>query len=154
MVGDPDIDDVILRRATGDDLPEIERLFSDGALFCAGEVRRIHGVLVADAKGSLAGLTGLEVLGGDGLVRAMCVANGWQTSDLPRLLIEATLTEGALNALDAVYLFTDGAQPFFARFGFLVIHRNEVPSAVYRWAEMNGGIDPGAVAMRVTLIDS
>ena len=62
MPGDGDIHDVTLRRATSDDLPAIERLFSEGALLCAGEVRRIGGVLVADVKGVLAGLTGLEML--------------------------------------------------------------------------------------------
>jgi amino-acid N-acetyltransferase len=154
MDGNLGIDDVTLRRATEEDLPAIERLLADGTLLCAGEVGRIQGVLVAEVAGTLAGSIGLEILGGDGLLRAMCVGAGRGESEVGRLLVEAELTEGALEALDAVYLFTESSQPFFARFGFLAIQRDEVPSAVLRWAEMRGGLTTGAIAMRVKLIES
>lgn len=154
MEGDPGIDDVTLRRATEEDLPHIEGLVAGGTSLCLGDVRRIQGILIAEVAGAVAGLIGLETLGGDGLLRAMCVAAGPRESEIGRLLVEAVLTEAALQALDAVYLFTEGAQPFFARFGFLVIHREDVPSAVLRWAARNGGVAPAAVAMRVTLFQS
>ena len=154
MDGERSVDDVTLRRASEDDLPHIERLFAAGSLVSAGDVRSPAGLLVAEVEGTIAGFIGLETLGGDGLLRAMCIGPDWSPRDVGRLLVEAILTEGALQALDAVYLFTQGAEPFFARFGFLVIHREEVPSAVRRWAEVHGRLAPAATAMRVKLIES
>jgi N-acetylglutamate synthase-like GNAT family acetyltransferase len=148
------IHDVMLRRATENDLPSLERLFASGSVLSAGDQRRVDDMLVAEVAETLVGCIGLQALGGDGLLRAACVATEWRERDVGRLLVESALTAGALKALDAVYLFTAGSERFFARFGFLVIHGDDVPSAVRRWAEVNGDEPSGRVAMRVKLIES
>jgi N-acetylglutamate synthase-like GNAT family acetyltransferase len=154
MDGDRSVHDVTLRRATEDDPPHLARMVGAGGTLLSAVTVRPAGILVAELGGTRVGFIGLEILGGDGLLGTACVAADWSADDIGRLLVEATLTEGALQALDAVYVFTEGSQRFFARFGFLAIHGEEVPSPVRRWAEVHGGLTPTAVAMRVMLIES
>jgi N-acetylglutamate synthase-like GNAT family acetyltransferase len=153
MEGESSVHDVTLRRATEEDETRLARMVGAGGTLLSAVTVRPAGILVAELAGTPVGFIGLEILGGDGLLGAACVAAEWSADDVGRLLVEATLTEGALQALDSVYLFTEGSQPFFARFGFLVIHRDEVPSPVRRWAEMHGGLTPTAVAMHVRLLE-
>jgi amino-acid N-acetyltransferase len=154
MEDQPSTHDVTLRRATAGDRPRIERLVASGRSLSAGGIDRVQDLFVAEAGAGLVGSIGLDILGGDGLLRLVCIGAEWRESDLGRLLVEAMLTEGALQALDAVYVYTESDSRVFAPFGFLVISREEVPSAVGRWAEVHGCATPSSVAMRVQLVES
>jgi N-acetylglutamate synthase-like GNAT family acetyltransferase len=145
---------VIVRAATEADLPRIERLLADGKRLSLGDVTRLEGILVAEVGTELAGVIGLQMIGNEGLLRAASVGVEGRGRDVGRLLVESILTEAALQAADSIFLFTDGSDRFFARFGFIVLSRPEVPSSLRRWAETNGGAPLTATAMRLTLMES
>jgi N-acetylglutamate synthase-like GNAT family acetyltransferase len=145
---------VIVRAATEADLPRIERLLADGKRLSLGDITRVEGILVAEVGAELAGVIGLQMIGSEGLLRAASVGAEGRGRDVGRVLVESILTEAALQAADAIYLFTDGSDRFFARFGFIMLARPDVPSSILRWAEANGGVPQSATSMRLTLMES
>ena len=145
--------EVVIRAAVEADLPRIEQLLATGKLLSAGNIADAEGSFVAQVGAELGGVSGLKMFGGDGLLRATSVGVEGRGRDVGRLLVEAVLTEGALQAADAIFLFTDGSDRFFARFGFVVLSRDEVPSSIRQWAETNGGVSASAMPMRLTLME-
>ena len=144
---------VVVRAAVEADLPRIEQLLAAGKLLSAGTITNVDGSLVAEVGTELAGVASLKMFGGDGLLRATSVGVEGRGRDVGRLLVEAVLTEGALQAADAIFLFTEGSDRFFARFGFVGLSRDEVPASLLRWAETSGGVSQGALPMRLTLME-
>jgi N-acetylglutamate synthase-like GNAT family acetyltransferase len=144
---------VVIRTAVEADLPRIEHLLAAGKLLSAGNITHAEGSVVAEVGAELAGVVGLKMFGSDGLLRATSVGVEGRGRDVGRLLVEAILTEGALQAADAIFLFTDGSDRFFARFGFVVLTREEVPTSMRHWAETNGGVSQSAMPMRLTLME-
>ena len=145
--------EVVIRAAVEADLPRIEQLLAAGKPLSAGNITSAEGSFVAQVGTELGGVSGLKMFGGDGLLRATSVGVEGRGRDVGRLLVEAVLTEGALQAADAIFLFTDGSDRFFARFGFVVLSRDEVPSSIRQWAETNGGVSASAMPMRLTLME-
>jgi amino-acid N-acetyltransferase len=147
-------DRIVLRAAETADVPQIERIITEGKALCAGEPRQLDGVLVADAGGQLVGVAGLELFGGDALLRAAFVRDEARLEEVGRVLVEGILTEGAMLAADSVYLITPASAEFFARFGFMRVSREELPSAVLRRALMTDRAPSSAAAMRLKLLES
>jgi amino-acid N-acetyltransferase len=146
-------DRVVLRAAESTDVPQIERLISEGQALSAGEPRNLSGMFVADLDGTLAGVAGIELFGGDALLRGAFVLSDSRSEDIGRVLVEGMLTEAAMLAADSVYLLTTASETFFARFGFMRMPREELPSAVARRAELTDRAPAAATAMRLKLLE-
>ncbi|MFI5235397.1 MAG: arsenic resistance N-acetyltransferase ArsN2 [Gemmatimonadales bacterium] len=140
-----------LRGAHSNDLPAIERLLSMHRLPLVGVREGIAGFMVAEEDGALAGVIGLEVRGGYGLLRSAAVAPDHQGKGVGRALVARVLAEARVRKLKAVYLLTTTAEGYFPVFGFAVTDRAAAPKEMQTTAEFAGACDATAVAMVLTL---
>lgn len=140
------------RPATPPDLPGLDALLHAGGLPRRSATARGGDVIVAALAGELIGAVALQRLDGDGLLGSACVDAAWRGRGVGAQLVEAALTDAALDALDAVYLVTATAAPWFARFGFLEIPPDAIPFAVARAvARLEGEAAHRGLPMRLRL---
>jgi amino-acid N-acetyltransferase len=83
----------------------------------------------------IAGTIGLEVYDDLALLRSLAVTPSRQHTGLGRALTETALAYLMTRQFRAVYLLTTTAEAFFARHGFYLLTRDEVPASVQRSAE-------------------
>ncbi|MDB4899956.1 MAG: hypothetical protein JWN53_1764, partial [Gemmatimonadetes bacterium] len=89
---------IVLRPAESEDGAQIARLLAEGKALCAGEPRNLPGVLIAESDGVLVGVAGIELFGGDALLRAAFVQDESRADEVGRVLVEGILTEAAMLA--------------------------------------------------------
>ena len=152
MVFDPPAG-ITIHEATDADRSALEALLPARELESVGAFRRSPRFLVARTTDGIAGAVALEVFGGDGYLRSLCVDDRFQGNGLGRALVERSLTAAALEALDAVYLATDSASRLYSEFGFVPIDRTDLPSAVRRAIELSGQQAPAITYMKLLLAD-
>jgi N-acetylglutamate synthase-like GNAT family acetyltransferase len=136
-----------LRMAKADDLPAVERLLTDAELPLAGVAESIEMFVVAEHRGGLVGVAGLELCCDNGLLRSVAVAPAWQKHGLARALVSRVIAEAEARRLHAMYLLTTTAVHYFPRFGFTETTREAVPPEVAATAEFRGACPSSAAVM-------
>jgi len=116
--------------ATAGDLPAIFALLERCELPRAGLAAHVAHALVARADGVVVGCVALELYGRVALLRSLAVEPTWRRRGLGRDLVQAVLTAAHAARVTRVYLLTDTAEAFFARFGFERVARERVDPAV------------------------
>lgn len=91
---------------------------------------KLSGFLVAEKEGQIVGMIGLETFGAVGLLRSLVVADEARRLGVGRLLVEALESSAAAARLTQLWLLTNDAQDFFARFGFEIVERAGAPQAI------------------------
>jgi N-acetylglutamate synthase-like GNAT family acetyltransferase len=76
------------------------------------------------------GFGGLEVHGGDALIRSIVTLPPLRERGVGRAIVTALEREAALHRCHSVYLLTTSAAPFFAQLGYAPCERNAVPPAI------------------------
>ncbi len=99
----------------------------------------------------LAGLCGLEPYGTDGLLRSVAVDPALQGGGLGTQLVLGAEELAYRLGLEALYLLTATAQPFFARLGFENVPRDEVPATIAASWEYRVACAQSASVMRKRL---
>jgi N-acetylglutamate synthase-like GNAT family acetyltransferase len=84
-------------------------------------------------------------------VRSLVVALPHRHRGLAEQLVRAQIVEAYKRQLRALYLLTLNTEPYFARFGFELIEREQVPPPVKRSHEFAGACPTSAHAMSLTL---
>lgn len=143
---------ITIQPATDEDRPALATLLPARELESVAGTHRAPRFLVAKGPDGVAGAVAMEIFGGDGYLRSLCVAPRFQGNALGRALVERSLTDAALEALDAVYLATGSATHLFAEFGFVPIDRTDLPSAVRRAIELSA-VSPTTTCMKLALAD-
>ena len=90
---------------------------------------------VARAGEQIVGTVGLEVYDDLALLRSLAVTPARQHTGLGRALTETVLSHLTARQFRAVYLLTTTAEAFFARHGFNLLARDEVPASVQQSVE-------------------
>jgi len=93
---------------------------------------------VAREGEQIVGTVGLEVYNDLALLRSLAVTLARQRTGLGRALTETALSYLTTRQFRAVYLLTTTAEAFFARHGFSLLARDEVPASVQRSVEFQG----------------
>lgn len=107
--------------------------------------------VVAEAGGELAGAAGVEVYGGDGLLRSVVVAPSHRGTGLGKALVADRLAWARREGLAALYLLTTTAPGFFASLGFERVARTDAPAGI-RGSREFASVCPGSsVLMRLRL---
>ena len=107
--------------------------------------------VVAEVGGELAGAAGVEVYGGDGLLRSVVVAPSHRGTGLGKSLVADRLAWARREGLAALYLLTTTAPGFFAALGFVPAARAEAPEGI-RGSREFASLCPGSsVMMRLVL---
>jgi len=141
----------LVRPASAEDWPAVERLLRDRALPTAGARTHLDGFVVAAEGPVLLGCAGIERYGDIGLLRSVAVDEGLARRGLGARLVTALLERARGLGLRAVYLLTTTAAGYFPRFGFETIPRDGLPPALAASEELRGACPASAVAMRLTL---
>jgi amino-acid N-acetyltransferase len=124
-----------IRPARPADLPAMEALLDVSRLPVDGVRDALPQFLTAWQDGRLAGMAGLEVHDGFGLLRSAAVDIGSRGTGIGRALVERVLAEAASYRVREVYLLTNTAERWFSRFGFRHVDRGDVPEPIRSTAE-------------------
>jgi len=107
-----------------------------------------HYFVVREDDGRVVALAGLEVHGGDGLLRSVAVDAAYRGQGLAGRLVAAVLERAALLKLRDLYLLTTTASGYFARHGFAPCAREGAPEAIGASWEFRSGCPATAVFMK------
>ncbi|HEU0013789.1 MAG TPA: arsenic resistance N-acetyltransferase ArsN2 [Longimicrobium sp.] len=141
-----------VRAAHPDDRAAVERLLAEAGLPADGLGEQFgEAYAVAEADGRLVGAEGIEVYGGNGLLRSAVVAPEWRGRGVGEALTRERLEWARARGLRAVYLLTTTAPDFFARFGFRRIERSTAPRAIADSVEFSLTQCASAAVMRLDL---
>jgi amino-acid N-acetyltransferase len=133
------------------DLPAIVALLLANKLPRAGIEGHISTTLVARVAGRLVGCAAIEPYGAAGLLRSVAVEPAVRGRGLGQALSQAALDLARGRGIKTVYLLTETAGGFFARFGFRTISRTEVDPAVQRSVEFTSACPTSALVMQADL---
>jgi N-acetylglutamate synthase-like GNAT family acetyltransferase len=112
------------------DRDEIVRLLDACALPSSDIEPHLERFFVARDEGQVVGCIGLEVQGGDGLLRSLAVAPGQRNRGIARRLYARLLGQARRLGVSHLYLLTTTAEPFFEMLGFRVLARGDVPESI------------------------
>ncbi len=121
--------------AQADDLPAIVALLARVGLDADGLEDHLETTLVVRDQGAPVACAGLEIYGRAALLRSVVVAPELQGTGLGRRITNQALALGQELGVTKIYLLTDTAADFFARFGFQVLPRTDLPAAVLQSRE-------------------
>lgn len=107
--------------------------------------------LVARSGGDICGVVGLEIRGGDALLRSLGVAKTHRTRGIGRKLVQSAERYARSRHVQTLYLLTLTAQGFFEKAGYSVIERASAPQAMQATGEFKCLCPDAAVCMRKDL---
>ena len=136
-----------LRPATPSDLAAVERLLVASSLPLDGVREALDDFVVADAKGDIVGVAGLEICCDNALLRSVAVQPAWRSRGLGRALVTRVISDAEARGLRALYLLTTTAERYFPSFGFRTITRDEVPEDLRETAEFRDACPASATVM-------
>ena len=138
---------IVIRPAGRSDLPGIESLLADSHLPLVGVEEHLGYYLVAEERGRVLGVVGLEPYGKSGLLRSAAVHPDWRGRGLAKTLVQQLIAESTARGIRTLYLLTTTAEHFFPRFGFKPIARDAVPEAVRASVEFREACPASATVM-------
>lgn len=136
-----------LRPAAPADLAAVERLLTASSLPLDGVREALGTFVVAEAKGDIVGVAGLEICCDNALLRSVAVQPEWRSHGLGRALVTRVISDAEARGLRALYLLTTTAERYFPSFGFRAISRDEVPEDLRKTAEFRGACPASATVM-------
>lgn len=134
------------------DLSDIRTLLSAAGL-CYEDLKPEHmeHFLCLHQNGELIGAVGLEVFGGDALLRSLVVSPNHRGKRLGIHLVDGIEEHAEDAEITTLYLLTTTADRFFAQRGYVTIERHAVPEAIGQTTEFVSFCPDSAVCMRKTL---
>jgi amino-acid N-acetyltransferase len=142
---------IALRSAEPADLLAVLELLARAQLPREGVAEALSHFVIAENRGRLVGVAGLEVYGESALLRSVAVEESWRGSGVGRTLIERALSITRQRGIKDVFLLTTTAEDYFPRFGFACVSRDSVTEPVKESAEFKEACPASAVVMRKTL---
>ena len=141
---DPELN---IEPAVAGDLGAIVDLLGHSGLEADGLEQHLDTTLVARRHGQLVASAGLELYGRQALLRSVVVAPQLQGTGLGRRMTGQVLALAQTRGITRVYLLTETAREFFARFGFRLMERADVPVKVQSSQEFSMACANNAVGM-------
>jgi amino-acid N-acetyltransferase len=136
-----------VRTARAGDLPAVERLLSESGLPLAGVSESLATFVVAERAGNLVGVAGLEICGGNALLRSVAVEPAWRGRGVGRALVTRMIADAEARGLSALYLLTTTAERYFPEYGFVLVTRDAVPAEIRATDEFQTACPESATAM-------
>lgn len=140
-----------LRNAIAADWDRVLLLLEAAGLPCGGlqdQFPQAYWVAIAD--GQVVGVVGLERYGDYGLLRSLAVGDAWRGRGFGGALATQVLRVAAEEAVAAVFLLTNTAEPFFAGRGFTPVLRANAPAALQAAPEFASICPSSVTCMRWT----
>jgi amino-acid N-acetyltransferase len=137
--------------ATAGDLGPALDLLRRSRLPEAGFAAHIGSAVVAKDGGRVVGSAAVEMYGACALLRSVAVDESLRGQGVGRRLTEAALDLAQRRGTRIVYLLTETAPAFFARFGFVPTARQAVDPAVQESVEFRSACPASAACMALDL---
>jgi len=141
-----------IRSAAASDLPAVLALLEQAGLPSAGVAEHLERFWVLEVDGQVAGAVGLELYGDSGLLRSLVVRPDLRGQRQGHNLYFHVVNQAMGLSLIELILLTTTAQDFFAKLGFEVIERDQVPASMRASSEFSGACPDSAVCMRIPLM--
>jgi amino-acid N-acetyltransferase len=142
---------VTLRTADPADLPAVLALLGRAHLPDAGVADALPHFILAEDKGEVVGVVGLELYGGSALLRSAAVEERWRGTGVGRVLVERALDLAREHNIQDVFLLTTTAEHYFPRFGFACVSRDVVSKEVQSSVEFQKACPASATVMQKSL---
>ena len=143
-----------IRRAEARDRDAVVALVTGAGLPRDGVLDEASDFFVAVRDSRIVGCCGLEIYGGDALLRSVAVADEERGRGTGTRLVEYALSHGRERGLATVTLLTTTASGYFPRFGFREVDRDLVPARVRESGEFRSVCPSTATVMRLGLEDA
>jgi amino-acid N-acetyltransferase len=141
------MDSITYSMASRNDLPMVRALLSENGLPDEDVGEHIDQFILARDNGTLIGSAGVELLVTDGLLRSLCVRSNYRNRCIASELCNHIEAYSRIAGVNKLYLLTTTAKDFFARRGYSVCSRENVPPAVQGTAEFRHLCPCSAVCM-------
>ena len=138
---------LVLRFAVQADLPAIEWLLTANELNLDGVREAIDDFVVAEEGGAMVGTVGLEIRGAFALLRSAAVDPARHRGGIGARLVQRVVEFARDRRLQALYLFTPSAAPFFERHGFTRTTREAIPQLLRETGQFSHACGASAVTM-------
>ncbi|MEO7455262.1 MAG: arsenic resistance N-acetyltransferase ArsN2 [Gemmatimonadaceae bacterium] len=136
-----------IRRARASDQPAVVALLSDAGLSVPGVAEHFSDFLVAERDDVIVSAVGLELREHDALLRSAVVAPAERGKGIGDDLFHSIVDFARAKGVGALHLLTTGAEAYWAKRGFGVVSRDDIPESVKESAEFKGACPSSAVAM-------
>lgn len=137
-----------IRKANHDDWNGIRHLLTICGLPREGALEHLeHYCIAIDEQGSIIGCAGVELYNSGALLRSVAVAESSRDIGLGNALVEKAINIASDNHIQKIYLLTNTASEYFAKWGFAKVTSESVPDDVRTSVEFNGACPCSAIAM-------
>jgi amino-acid N-acetyltransferase len=140
-----------VRAATPADANIIRNLLETNGLPTSDLATARAEFLIASRGGETLGIGALERFGSAALLRSVAVAAEWRRSGVGRVIVTELERRARAAGIGEVILLTLTARDFFARLGYSVKDRAQVPPAVLDSAEFRALCPASAICMAKAL---
>ena len=135
------------RAAVAGDAPAIAGLLEAAGLSAAGVESRLADTTITGPADALDATACLVPMGEVAILRSVAVRDGARAGGLGTLIVTAAVQRANAGGVSEVALFTETAEPFFARLGFAATTREALPPAVRASPHANGECAASATPM-------
>ena len=113
--------------------------------------QKMRHFVVARRGEEIVGAAGLEITGGDALLRSLAVAESYRRRGVGRALVEASERHARSMGVTHLYLLTLTAEAFFAELGYLPAQRDSAPAGIRQTREFQCSCPDTAVCLHKPL---
>jgi amino-acid N-acetyltransferase len=136
-----------LRELTAADTSAVHELLRTCRLSVDGVPHDAALLFVAASGARVVGVAGLELHGGDGLLRSVAVAPEQRGAHIASRLCAEVETRAAPLGARRLFLLTETAEKFFARRGYVRLDRSLAPPGIAASREFSGVCPASAILM-------
>ena len=126
----------------------VEDLLTKANLPVEGVKKAIGLFVVAELKGNVVGVAGVERCGDFGLLRSVAVDPAVRGRGVGAAMTKWLIADSEATGLNALYLLTTTAEDYFPSFGFEETARDTVPAEIQQSSEFKDICPSSATVMR------
>ncbi|MVM37639.1 GNAT family N-acetyltransferase [Spirosoma sp. HMF3257] len=142
---------VHIENARPEDKDAIVTLLHQGQLLTDDLPADLSDFVIAKESVTPVGVAGLERFEQVGLLRSVAVDPAFQGNQIGAQLVERLLETAQAAGLDELYLLTTTAEPYFKRYDFQVVNRQDVPAAIQQTQQFSDLCPSSAIVMKRVL---
>lgn len=140
------------RTASHSDLESVKMLLQHYDLPSSDVIEQIEHFIVVFDENILVGVGGYELTGQIGLVRSFAVHPEYSGQGIAESIFTRLLSQAREDGIESFYLLTTTADGYFARLGFSVVSREEVPEAIKKTEQFSSLCPGSAIVMSKELL--
>lgn len=139
---------MMIRPAADADVPAITALLREAGLPVDGVAGHLDGFVVAEPAGEVVATGGLELHGGDALLRSVAVDDAYRGKGAGAAICDRLEAFARERGVRDIYLLTTTAKAYFANRGYEAVARDQAPADIAATEEFTSLCPASAILMR------